>query len=126
MHNCHADISYRNYTNGSALFMRGYEPGDRLIAGWTGTVTVDGPPDAFAIAERIWLRHNRDDRPDGQLCPSMSVGDVVVIAETALTVESCGFSIVTVDPADVVDTIAWRDWIDTADAIAARSGQARR
>ena len=110
------EISYRNYTNGSHPFMRGYEPGDVLIAGWAGTVTLDESLDVFAAAERVWIRHNRDDRPDGQVCPSMSVGDVVVIGETALTVESCGFSICTVDAAGVVTDRTWRQWIDSPDA----------
>jgi len=35
------EISYRNYTNASAGFRRGYELGDVLIAGWAGTVTLD-------------------------------------------------------------------------------------
>ena len=110
------EISYRNYTNGSHPFMRGYAPGDVLIAGWAGTVTLDESLDVFAAAERVFLRHNRDDRPDGQLCPSMSVGDVVVIGETALTVESCGFSICSVAVSDVITDRTWRQWIASADA----------
>ena len=110
------EISYRNYTNGSRPFMRGYEPGDVLIAGWAGTVTLDESLDVFAAAERVWVRHNRDDRPDGQLCPSMSVGDVVVLGETALTVEACGFSICTVEGADVISDRTWRQWIASPDA----------
>jgi hypothetical protein len=115
------EISYRNYTNGAAPFMRGYQPGDVLIAGWAGTESLDESLDVFAVAERIWIRHNRDDRPDGQLCPSLSVGDVVVIGETALTVESAGFSICAIDAADVVEDLSWREWIRTADADAARA-----
>jgi hypothetical protein len=33
------------------------------------------------LAEDVFARHNRDDRPDGQLCPSMSIGDVVMFGE---------------------------------------------
>ncbi len=105
------EISYRNYTNGSAPFLRGYQPGDVLIAGWAGTVVLDDSLDVFDAAERVFVRHNRDDRPDGQLCPSMSTGDVVVIGEIALTVETIGFSICTVEAADIVTDVAWRDWI---------------
>jgi hypothetical protein len=46
-----------------------------------------------AIAERLFARHNRDHRPDGQLCPSMSVGDVIVIGE---------------DPDDLIVARPWR------------------
>ena len=115
------EISYRNYTNGSAPFLRGYQPGDVLIAGWAGTVILDESLDVFAAAERVFVRHNRDDRPDGQLCPSLSVGDVVVLGETALTVESMGFSICTVDAADIVSDLSWRQWIHTDQALAVRA-----
>ena len=117
------EISYRNYTNGSAPFLRGYQPGDVLIAGWAGTVAIDESLDVFAVAERLFVRHNRDDRPDGQLCPSMSVGDVVVIGETALTVESCGFSICSVDAGDVVTDLPWTRWIHTDQAAVVRSAR---
>ena len=117
------EIGYRNFTNGSAPFLRGYEPGDVLIAGWVGTITLDESLDVFAAAERVFAKHNRDDRPDGQLCPSMSVGDVVVLGETALTVQRCGFSICVVDAADVVTHRPWREWIHTDDALTARAGR---
>ena len=107
----HAPFVPRQADAGDAI-----APGDVLIAGWVGTVTLDESLDVFAAAERVWVRHNRDDRPDGQLCPSMSVGDVVVIGETALTVESCGFSVCSVDASDVIADRTWRQWIASADA----------
>jgi hypothetical protein len=72
-------------------------------------------------AERVFVRHNRDDRLDGLPCPSMSTGDVVVIGETDLTIESVGFSACEVDPADVVTDLSWRRWITTDQARAARA-----
>lgn len=105
------EITYTNYTNGSASFHRGYEPGDTLIEGCSGTIAIDPADDAHAIAERLFVRHNRDDRPDGELCPSMSIGDVVVIAETALTVEDIGFRAVNVDRDDIVVGRTWREWV---------------
>jgi hypothetical protein len=104
-------ISYRNYTNVSFPFMRGYEPGDTMVTGWSGTIDAD-TLEVHSLAEQLFSRHNRDDRPDGQLCPSMSVGDVVVIGETALTVEGIGFSICSLDPADVVESLTWRQYLD--------------
>src|SRR3954454_20367508 len=95
------EISYRNFTNGSAPFLSGYEPGDVLIAGWVGATPLDEPLDVFAAAEEVFARHNRDDRPDGQLCPSMSVGDVVVFGEEAMSVADIGFARVDVDPSDL-------------------------
>src|SRR4051812_30358340 len=49
------EISCRNYTNGSAPFLRGYQPGDVLIAGWAGTVSLDESLDVFAAAERVFV-----------------------------------------------------------------------
>ena len=109
-----SEVTYTNYANVSRPFMRGYEPGDTLIKGWSGTLDVDNgwTVNIHHLAEDVFMRHNRDDRPDGQMCPSMSVGDVVVIGETALTVEDMGFRICTVDAADI-DTehtyLQWRD-----------------
>ena len=106
------ELSYTNYTNVSRPFMRGYEPGDTLIAGWSGTLTVDTTwvTDVKALAERLFVIHNRDDRPDGAMCPSMSVGDVCVIGEIALTVEDIGFQVCTIDRADIDTEHTYRQW----------------
>lgn len=114
------EIGYRNYTNGSAWMRRGYRPGDALIAGWSDRLEVADPTDVSAIAEHLFIRHSRDDRPDGQVCPSMSVGDVVVVGEIALTVEAVGFSACAIDPNDVVTDVSWVEWIDTPQALAIR------
>ena len=86
-------------------------------------MVLDESLDVFAAAERVFIRHNRDDRPDGQLCPSMSTGDVVVIGEIALTVESVGFTICTVDATDIVTDVSWRHSIHTDQAAAMRSAR---
>lgn len=105
--------TYTNYTNLDAGFIRGYEPGDRLVKGWEGEIAhhPDDDPDSFVTPtlERLFMRHNRDDRPDGQLCPSMSVGDVVILGETAWSVADFGFEPVTVDPADLITDRTWRE-----------------
>lgn len=97
-------MRYTNYTNMDAGFMGTYEPGQRLVKGWAGE--IDMPP-GVVVLEAIFSRHNRDDRPDGQLCPSMSVGDVIVIAETAWSVANVGFVPVVIDPADVITDRTW-------------------
>jgi hypothetical protein len=99
-------MRYTNYTNLDAGFWRPYETGDRLVKGWTGD--IDMPPGVAAL-EVIFALHNRDDRPDGQLCPSMSVGDVVVLAETAWSVDSYGFKPVDLDPADLIVDRTWTE-----------------
>jgi hypothetical protein len=98
-------MNYTNYTNLDARFSRTYEPGDRLVKGWSdriGAYWLSGGDDSLNdLAEIVYGIHNRDDRPDGQLCPAMSVGDVVVIGEVALSVDRAGFKIVQLDANDI-------------------------
>lgn len=63
---------YRIYHNLSSCFAP-YRPGDKL---WfdASAYEMDGDDPEF-----VFGRHNRDDRPDGQLAPSLSVGDLVAI-----------------------------------------------
>lgn len=82
---------YINYTNLDSRFAHPYQAGDRLVRGWNGTLDDDSAPVAVVL-ERIFARHNRDNRPDGFLCPSMSVGDVIELDDgTWWSVASCGF-----------------------------------
>lgn len=105
-------ITYTNYTNIDAAYCRPYEPGDLLVRGWMGEVDDDLVSFTSALhdlAEIIFARHNSDNRPDGQLCPSMSVGDVVVFGEVALSVDRTGFKVVQLDPHDLVDDRTWKE-----------------
>jgi hypothetical protein len=106
------EIAYTNFTNVDARFGRPYQPGDRLVRGYSGTIDVGGGEPVEEIAERLFARHNRDDRPDGQLCPSMSVGDVVVVAEVAVSVDACGWCRVQPDLADMIIGRPWRAVVD--------------
>jgi hypothetical protein len=99
-------IGYTNYTNLDASFGRGYRRGDRLVKGYSGEVSGDPGP---YMLEHLFDRHNRDDRPDGRLCPSMSVGDVIILGETAWTVESMGFAPVDIDLRDLITDRTWKD-----------------
>jgi hypothetical protein len=101
-------MGYTLYTNIDARFMRPYQPGDRLVRGYIGTMP-DSATDPARFAEAVYARHNRDDRPDGQMCPSMSVGDVVVFGKVALSVDSFGFATVAIDPTDVITDRTWLD-----------------
>jgi len=110
-------VRYTNYTNLDACFLTPYQPGDRLVKGWTGEVdefTVSDVAIVEVTLERIFTRHNRDDRPDGQLCPSMSIGDVVILSAddaipAAWSVNDRGFVPVTVDPADLITDRTWSE-----------------
>lgn len=92
-------VDYRILHNLDARFGRPYEHGDRLADGYCGQVSVSDPAE---VAELVFVRHNRDDRPDGKSAPSLSVGDVVVIGETAVSVDRWGFVGVSVAPSDLV------------------------
>jgi hypothetical protein len=96
---------YTNYTNIDACFLRPYQPGDRLVRGWSGE--IPDSIDCKHAAEAVFELHNRDDRPDGQMCPSMSVGDVVVVGEVALSVDQRDWKQVNIDPADVITGRTW-------------------
>ena len=106
-------MKYTNYTNMDARFMRGYRPGDRLVKGWSGEVNLPEGEPRITSLELIFERHNRDDRPDGQLCPSMSVGDVVFLEVGPYyewhTVVSIGFEKVDVDATDRIEDRSWRE-----------------
>jgi hypothetical protein len=102
--------TYTNYTNIDASFCRPYEPGDRLVKGWSGEIDMIWITGGFdEVVEVIYSLHNRDDRPDGRLCPSMSIGDVVIVGEIAVSVASIGFVRVAVDPADLIVDRTWTE-----------------
>jgi hypothetical protein len=108
-------ITYTNYTNLDSHYDRPYEPGDRLVRGWhEDAITADpalAPDNIVCYAEAIFVRHNADDRPDGQLCPSLSVGDVIVIGEVAFSVARVGFVSVELNPADLITDQTWKEAI---------------
>lgn len=106
------ELEYQLWSNIDGSFLSGgYRPGQRLVRGYRGTVTAttdaDGSPDLTATAEALFARHNRDDRPDGRMCPSMSVGDVVQFGEVCYTVAKVGWDPVSLDPADLVTDRTW-------------------
>ena len=103
------EVQYTNYTNVDARYVDVYEPGNRLVKGYSGTIEVDDPTNLHRIAELLFHKHNRDDRPDGRLCPSMSVGDVIVVGETAVSVASMGWQNVHLDPADIITDRTWSE-----------------
>ncbi len=105
-------LAYTNYTNVDADYLRPYQSGDPLVRGYSGTIDIDLTEQVAVIAERLFVLHNRDDRPDALLCPSMSVGDVVVIGEIAMSVAGCGFDQVVVDREDIIVDRNWREVID--------------
>ena len=92
--------------------VRGYLPGDRLVATWRGTLP---PMPAGEAATVVFERHNSSGRPDRHVGPSLSVGDVIVLSGTdrrpvVVAVAPAGF--VPVDSpaaAEVERTRGWRE-----------------
>lgn len=98
--------TYHLYRNVSDPFYA-YEPGAKLwfdrtayavvdaLGGADGEHALDGP--VPPILDVIYARHNRDNRPDGQLAPSLSVGDVIALEfgtgrDRFFSVDSFGFT----------------------------------
>jgi hypothetical protein len=94
-------IDYRILHNLDARFSRPYQSGDRLADGYVGRHAAN---DLTAVCEEVFAIHNRDDRPDGKSAPSMSVGDVVIAGETAFSVDRFGFTTVTINTDDLLNT----------------------
>ena len=65
-----------------------YREDDEFVVGWRDDIEAERPED---VPEIMFARHNADSRPSGQTCRSMSVGDVVVVGETAYACEASGF-----------------------------------
>lgn len=82
---------------------------DPFVTGFTGVIPDDVvvkrqesvvPDHVSSLFEWVFVRHNRDDRPDAKTAPSLSVGDVVALSEYEAaefvqtfwrTVDSVGF-----------------------------------
>jgi hypothetical protein len=105
------NFSYTLWTNVSSGFRRIYQPGDSLVRGFAGVVDAESIADASAL---LFARHNRDDRPDGQIAPSMSVGDVIEFSECALSVADIGFAVVVIADRDRVTDRSWLEVVDQA------------
>jgi hypothetical protein len=100
------DSTYHLYRNVGAPFTA-YRPRTKLwfdttrysvadaLGGRDAEHVTDGP--VPPVLDYIYARHNRDDRPDGQLAPSLSVGDVIVLdfgtgRDRFFSVDSFGFT----------------------------------
>lgn len=91
-------MSYAFYHND--VFIRGYEPGDVLTLMSAGTIDVEVDNVKEAL-EKLFDRYNID-FPVGYEGRSMSVGDVIVIGETAWSCENSGWKSVDISSAKVV------------------------
>ena len=102
-------MDYQIHHNQTSWFMRPYEPGDVLTPGYRGEfpacfqLRTDIPlfEAMERLAELVFAKHNRDDRPDRFSAPSLSLGDVITIGEIAFAVDRIGFKRVDLTAADI-------------------------
>lgn len=68
----------------------GYRPDAVMLMSAEGEVpAMEG--DVTSALEDLYMRFNDDDRPNGKIANSMSVGDVVKLGDAAFAVEERGF-----------------------------------
>lgn len=89
----------------------GYKPEHPLAVSHQGTVEATS---LDAAPEEVWLLLNRDDRPNAQQAPSLSIGDVVVLhtpdGDVTYACEPIGFR-------RLDDTPQWEDAEDYLTAV---------
>lgn len=97
----------------------GYRDGDRLVQTYVGQIEATDP---LAAAWAVVERHNRDDRPDGQLGPSFSPGDIVEVSagegQAPRAWAGTGIELEEVDAPGNVETE--RSWTECARELQAR------
>lgn len=101
-------VTYEIWSNESKRpekFLTGYAPMDLMICSHRGTI-VDASP---MTLNRLWGVFNADDRPNGRLAHSLSVGDVVVIGALAHDVKVVGFELG--DPTAILRTEWFQDGV---------------
>ena len=82
------------------------------MLGHRGRIDVDDVTDLNDIVQQLFVRHNGDDRPTASSARSMSVGDVILIGETAVSVANRGFQVVHPDPDDLIVDRPWSIVVD--------------
>lgn len=93
-------MKYTLFHNQDALFFRPGSLNDFYIMGYSGSVIGGAQSRLTDVLEAIFVRHNRDDRPDGRTRPSLSVGDVIVLTPPDHRGEPYVFT---------VDMIGWKE-----------------
>lgn len=110
---------YRLFHNLGRDRWYGYIPDAPL---WVDPTTYTIPSDNGNRLDAIYARHNRDDRPDGRIAPSLSVGDVIAVYPAApddtpdplfYAVADIGFAPIAT-PTNVITSATWREACDRA------------
>lgn len=87
----------------------GYNPRtSTLVLTYSGDVAiVDSDP--THACQQVFERHNRDDRPDGKLGPSLSTGDIVHLVGVGYF-EVCSIGFKRIDaPDEIVNDRTWSE-----------------
>ena len=107
------NTSYTLWTNLDSRFRGQYEAGShRLVRGYMSTTPLEQDSDDrddLLLCEEIWQLHNRDNRPDGQMAPSLSVGDVIELPGGSYSVCGEGFAQVEMLATDQITDRNWRE-----------------
>jgi hypothetical protein len=93
-------MRYTLFHNQDALWFRPGSLDDIYLMGYSGSFLAPDTGSIEKILETIWGWHNRDDRPDRLSHPSLSVGDVVVLAPVGQAGEPWMFT---------VDVVGWKE-----------------
>lgn len=73
------EYTYKRFSNvAPGAMLHGYTAGDKITCTAIGTVQAINVTDA---CEQVFIAHNRDERSDGRVGPSMSIGDVVILRD---------------------------------------------
>jgi hypothetical protein len=73
-------------------FIDGYHAADKMLMSWEGEVHPNlRSLSVHAILESVFMAFNADDRPNGKIAHSLSMGDVVVLDGAAYKVSMVGF-----------------------------------
>jgi hypothetical protein len=88
-------LKYQIWSNTSRRperFLSGYQVGDTMKMSWEGD--LHGLVSTPELLEHLFEMFNRDERPNGQIAHSLSIGDVVVLDGVAFAVVAIGFAAV--------------------------------
>jgi|SRR5215472_590320 len=83
---------WSNVAEDPMRFFNGYRQGNPMKKSWEGELEVDQKIETDDQLECLFMKFNMDNRPNGKVAHSLSVGDVVVLDGKAYAVQMMGFT----------------------------------
>lgn len=80
---------WSNTSSDPERFFDGYKPEHSMKMSYEGEIDMEITQ---AVMNHLFMRFNQDDRPNGLVAHSLSVGDVIVVNGKAYTVDRMGFT----------------------------------